>query len=119
MAKSKSKSKSKPQPQPKQVVLDWNKYFGSGDLSAWQQLMIDLGIPGTFKSKTQCRKALRPVWVNIVDFLQDVDEGRQTHRFASQKDLGRYTREHKKFYPKGYLTKDSPLKSLLAMINSY
>ncbi|KAI0890030.1 uncharacterized protein GGS22DRAFT_7345 [Annulohypoxylon maeteangense] len=112
MTKSKSKSHRK-------VVSQWDEYFGTGDLQAWQQLMDDLGIPGTFRSKTQCRKALRNVWVNIVDFLHDVREGRQPHLFESQAELGRYTRKHKKFYPKREIPKDSPLKSLLAMVRSY
>ncbi len=43
----------------KKVVLDWNDYFGPGDLSDWQRLMVDLGYTEYFKSKTQCRKVCK------------------------------------------------------------
>ncbi|KAI1088566.1 hypothetical protein F5B19DRAFT_496294 [Rostrohypoxylon terebratum] len=98
------------------VAAEWNEYFGAGDLSAWQRLMADLGIPGTFTSKTQCKKALRNVWVNIVDFLHNVREGRQTRHFKTQNELSNYTRDTGKIYPRRMVTQDSPLKGLLAFI---
>ncbi|KAI1447910.1 hypothetical protein F5Y02DRAFT_327458 [Annulohypoxylon stygium] len=102
--------------QPEKVAAEWNEYFGAGDLPAWQRLMADLGIPGNFTSKTQCRKALRNVWVNIVDFLRDVQEGRQPHHFKTQNELSKYTQNTRKIYPRRLVPQDSPLKSLLAMI---
>ncbi|KAI2468068.1 hypothetical protein F4781DRAFT_432763 [Annulohypoxylon bovei var. microspora] len=108
------------------VVSDWNDYFGPGDLLAWQHFMADLGISGTFNSKTQCRKAsnpyitaLRDVWVNIVDFLDDVKEGRHPRLFDSQHSLRRYTQKQKKIYPKSLVPKGSPLRCLFARIGPY
>ncbi|KAI1208880.1 uncharacterized protein F4807DRAFT_136703 [Annulohypoxylon truncatum] len=114
--KGKPRPKQKPQDPPPKVVLDWNEYFGPGDLLAWQRLMADLGIPGTFSSKTQCRKVLRSVWVNIIDFLEDVQQGRQTRRFESENALRRYTLENDMIYPRKSIPKGSPLASLLARI---
>ncbi|OTB06644.1 hypothetical protein M426DRAFT_9422 [Hypoxylon sp. CI-4A] len=100
----------------RQAVQAWNAYFGRGDLEDWQSLMFDLGFSEFFSSKTQCRKALKYVWVNIVDFLDDVDQGRPTHRFRNQYELGKYTRKHKKFYPRKSIPKGSPLRRLLANV---
>ncbi|KAI1107502.1 hypothetical protein F4804DRAFT_161907 [Jackrogersella minutella] len=94
----------------------WRNYFGTGDLEDWRRLMVDLGLSGTFTSKTQCRKALQHVWVNIVDFLEDVKEGRQPYRFENEKALRKYTRKTKRFYPKSLMPKGSPLRSLFAKI---
>ncbi|KAI1143580.1 hypothetical protein F5Y05DRAFT_157947 [Hypoxylon sp. FL0543] len=102
-------------PTPK-VVKDWDEYFGTGDLSDWQRLVSDLGISGHFPSKTKCRKVLKHVWVNIVDFLEDIEAGREPHLFDSQNELSSYTRRTKKFYPKSMMPKGSPLRSLCAQI---
>ncbi|KAI2629810.1 hypothetical protein GGR54DRAFT_280134 [Hypoxylon sp. NC1633] len=101
---------------PPKVVAAWVGYFGSGDLQDWQRLMTDLGFDEEFKSKTQCRKALRGVWVNIVDFLEDSKAGRPTERFKSERQLSKYTKETKKIYPRKNVIKGSPLASLLAGI---
>ncbi|KAI2614620.1 uncharacterized protein GGS25DRAFT_58638 [Hypoxylon fragiforme] len=102
----------------KKVVLDWNDYFGPGDLSDWQRLMVDLGYTEYFKSKTQCRKALKNVWVNIVDFLEAVEMGNPPYKFENEQQLAKYTRATKKIYPKSAIQKGSPLESLLAYIMS-
>ncbi|OTA82800.1 hypothetical protein M434DRAFT_16899 [Hypoxylon sp. CO27-5] len=70
---------------PKQTIPEVrDEYFRTGNLSDWQRFMLDLGIPGHFPSKNQCRKALKHVWVNIVDFLQATKVGYPPHRFSSQ-----------------------------------
>ncbi|KAI5923247.1 hypothetical protein F4810DRAFT_710676 [Camillea tinctor] len=102
---------------PKKIVRDWNSYFGSGELADWQRLMSDLGFQGEeFLSKSQCRKALQGVWVNIQDFLDATESGEPVHRFESEAELSAYTMSCKKIFPKKDITKGSPLAKLLAHI---
>ncbi|XXG94585.1 hypothetical protein Hte_000842 [Hypoxylon texense] len=117
MAKKKGK-KQAAQSKKEQIVLDWEAYFGSGDLPDWQRLMADLGFTEEFTSKTQCRKALTHVWVNIRDFLDDTKAGREVHRFNNEKQLSDYTIDQKKIFPKKRIPKGSPLQKLLAHIFS-
>ncbi|KAI1382119.1 hypothetical protein F4677DRAFT_16152 [Hypoxylon crocopeplum] len=116
MAKKKKGKKTAGGQMPPKVVLDWNEYFGPGDLQDWQRLMVDLCFDEEFTSKTQCRKALKHVWVNIVDFLADIKAGCDPYRFDSESQLSRYTKETRKIYPKRLIPKGSPLRSLLANI---
>ncbi|KAG9237519.1 hypothetical protein BJ875DRAFT_369891 [Amylocarpus encephaloides] len=52
------------------VNKEFEVYFGDEcKLVNWQRLACDLGLEGNFSSITQCRKAFRNVWVNIVDFM--------------------------------------------------
>ncbi|KAI1501717.1 hypothetical protein F5X99DRAFT_189537 [Biscogniauxia marginata] len=99
------------------IVTDWDEYFGAGDLADWQRLLTDLGLDGeSYSSKTQCRKALEGVWVNIRDFLDAVKMGKPVHHFGSEAELSKYTVKHKKTYPKDLIPKGSPLRRLLAHI---
>ncbi|KAI0452720.1 hypothetical protein F5B21DRAFT_505947 [Xylaria acuta] len=98
------------------VVVQWKQYMGNGELEDWKRLMRDLGFEEDFPSKTQCRKALKTVWVNIPDFLQAVKHGHPVHHFQSQSELAEYTKREGLFYPKRAIEKRSPLRQLLAHI---
>ncbi|GAP83335.1 hypothetical protein SAMD00023353_0203150 [Rosellinia necatrix] len=98
------------------VVERWEVYMGMGELEDWQRLMKDLGFEEEFPSKTQCRKALKTVWVNIHDFLNAIENGQPVPCFPSQRDLARYTKENGLFYPRRKIRKGSPLRQLLAQI---
>ncbi|TGJ78847.1 hypothetical protein E0Z10_g9918 [Xylaria hypoxylon] len=98
------------------VVGEWGMYMGRGGLEDWQRLMKDLGFEEEFPSKTQCRKALKTVWVNIRDFLDAVETGRPVHHFKNQYQLAAYTRKMQRFYPKKNIEKGSPLRQLLAQV---
>ncbi|KAI0013454.1 hypothetical protein F4779DRAFT_395366 [Xylariaceae sp. FL0662B] len=100
------------------IVRDWGTYFGSGDLSDWQRLMADLGFSEEFRSKSQCRKALGGVWVNIRDFLDDVKAGRPPRRFKNEYELANYSRITGKIYPRKFIQDGSPICRLLAHIFS-
>ncbi|KAI1082789.1 hypothetical protein F5B20DRAFT_484481 [Whalleya microplaca] len=113
---AKKKSKKQRSDEIKKVAQDWENYFGSGELQDWQRLMEDLGFSENFTSKTQCRKALGGVWVNIRDFLDDVDAGRTPHRFKNEYKLAEYTRQTGKIYPRNKVDQKSPLRKLLAHI---
>ncbi|RYP49794.1 hypothetical protein DL768_004581 [Monosporascus sp. mg162] len=101
---------------PPAIVRNWEQYFGAGDLQDWRRLMKDLGFDEQFNSKTQCRKALKNVWVNIHDFLAAVNAGERPYRFRSMFELAQYTKSTGKIYPRKRLQKGSPLCSLLAKI---
>ncbi|KAI1109251.1 hypothetical protein F5Y14DRAFT_456208 [Nemania sp. NC0429] len=112
MAKKKSK-----EARAQAVAMEWEKYMGQGDLADWQRLMRDLGFQEEFPSKTQCRKTLKKgVWVNIPDFLDATKAGRQVRLFGSQRELAAYTQATKRIFPKRLISKDSPLRQLLAHI---
>ncbi|KAI0102216.1 hypothetical protein GGR51DRAFT_528148 [Nemania sp. FL0031] len=78
--------------------------------------MRDLGFEEEFTSKSQCRKALKTVWVNIPDFLDAVKRSQPVFRFANQRSLAEYTRDSGRVYPRKNISKGSPLKQLLAQI---
>ncbi|KAK5630030.1 hypothetical protein RRF57_005745 [Xylaria bambusicola] len=120
MAKRKNKgaraaANAAPLQQPA-VVATWNEYMGQGELQDFQRLMADLGFEEYFPSKTKCRQALKTVWVNIPDFLHAVNTGQPVYHFPNEHELSRYTVKSRKFYPKNYIPKGSPLRQLLAHI---
>ncbi|KAI1804072.1 hypothetical protein F4811DRAFT_304972 [Daldinia bambusicola] len=99
-------------------LIVWVEMFGSGDFECWQQMMRFLGFGEEFTSKTQCRKALKYTWVNIIDFLVSIETNVEPHFFANQRQLGRYTVSTRKFFPKRLIPKGSPLRVLFANINT-
>ncbi|KAM0807339.1 hypothetical protein AB5N19_07678 [Seiridium cardinale] len=98
------------------IVQQWNAYFGPGDLEDWQRLMRDLGLQKEFQSKRSCRKALKKVWINIVDFMVAIGHGNAVYRFNSQHELSHYTLNTGKIYPRRWVTEGSPLRALFAHI---
>ncbi|KAI3328930.1 hypothetical protein HD806DRAFT_266865 [Xylariaceae sp. AK1471] len=110
------KNKDTDAPSQRSVVVKWDNYMGEGALEDWQRLMKDLGFDETFRSKTQCKKALKTVWVNIPDFLHAIENGQPVRHFRNQWDLAKYTKKERRYYPKGQVEKGSPLRQLLAHI---
>ncbi|KAI1810247.1 hypothetical protein GGS20DRAFT_568298 [Poronia punctata] len=93
------------------VIIDWVNYTGDGRLAHWNQLLKDVGIEEEFPSKTQCKKKLDTVFVNIKDFLSAIENGIPVHHFPSRSALVKYTKKHT--YPKDNIVKGSPLRQLL------
>ncbi|KAK7741091.1 hypothetical protein SLS63_000644 [Diaporthe eres] len=103
----------------KAIAAKWYDYFGTNDndLAKWKQLCSDLGKPSdTFTSKTQCRKALKGVWVNIHDFLAAENKPEDVRFFESERALAAYTRKSHKVFPRREITQGNPLRDLLAHI---
>ncbi|KUI56537.1 hypothetical protein VP1G_03924 [Cytospora mali] len=102
------------------AIMSKEQYFGTDDknFAKWQQLGRDLGIPEeTLTSKRKIRKALRGTWVNIHDFVYHAKNKPDDVRFfESEQQLSAYTKETGKFYPREYISQDSPLCDLLAQI---
>ncbi|KAK8095581.1 uncharacterized protein PG998_002209 [Apiospora kogelbergensis] len=98
------------------IVRQWNQYIQDGALENWQRLLKDLGLEGEFRSKNQCRKALKKIWVNIYDFLEAVKVGKPVPRFKTEAELSHYTLRTDRVFPKKHITKGSPLANLMAHI---
>ncbi|KAK7969609.1 hypothetical protein PG988_008682 [Apiospora saccharicola] len=92
------------------VVERWNDYFQTDALQNWQRLMTDLGFQEEFRSKTQCRNALRKVWTNIYDFLDAVKAGTPAPKFATEAKLSRYTMKTRKMYRRNTSKRQPPGK---------
>ncbi|KAI1311381.1 hypothetical protein F5Y03DRAFT_305527 [Xylaria venustula] len=104
-----------PLQQPK-IVAAWDEYMGGNELQDFQRLLKDLGfenVEANYPSKTKCRQAFKTVWVNIPDFLDAVKKGEHVYGFLSEYALAEYTKKTRKFYPKRWIVKGSPLQQLL------
>ncbi|KAK7952074.1 uncharacterized protein PG986_007802 [Apiospora aurea] len=99
-----------------QIVKRWDDYFQDDVLENWQRLMKDLGFQEEFRSKTQCRNALKKVWINIYDFLDAVKAGKPVYQFKTEVELSHYTKKTGRVYPKRHIQKGSPLARLMAHI---
>ncbi|ROW18259.1 hypothetical protein VPNG_00135 [Cytospora leucostoma] len=104
----------------KKIQEEWDQYFGTNDndLASWQRLGRDLGIPeAKLTSKTQIRKALKGIWVNIHDFLYRAkNKPQDVEFFESERQLSDYTVRTKKIFPRKNISPGSPLRELLAHI---
>ncbi|KAG8169358.1 hypothetical protein KVR01_000103 [Diaporthe batatas] len=113
-----ARGKARPKKE-KDIAASWDNYFGKNDndLAKWKLLCCDLGKQAEeFTSKTQCRKALKHVWVNLHDFLAAENKPEDVVFFSSERALAAYTRETRKFFPRHNISRGSPLRDLLARI---
>jgi hypothetical protein len=103
-------------------IEEFGDYFGhadnddGGELEKWRRLCDVLGVdtkdlPTT---KTQYKKALAGIHVNIFDVLQHLRSGTlgDVRRFDTVRELARYSKSRRKIYPK-VLAKGSALRFLL------
>ncbi|EFX01774.1 hypothetical protein CMQ_8240 [Grosmannia clavigera kw1407] len=98
------------------AIQQWEEYFGEDTLQNWQKLVTDLNIRGTYCSKTQCRKAIKKVWVNIFDFLEAMSSGTPVHKFPNQRALADYTLSNELVFPRRRIVSGTPMAALLANI---
>ncbi|KAF5528441.1 hypothetical protein CGCA056_v000607 [Colletotrichum aenigma] len=96
-----------------ELISDWDEYFGDGDLDDWQRLCGDLGLPTDLPSKTQCRKAIRTVHVNIRQFLDAVPKPETVIFFKNVYKLAHWSRKSKKLVPKDLITRGTPMRALM------
>ncbi|KAL1896154.1 hypothetical protein Sste5346_004896 [Sporothrix stenoceras] len=95
----------------------WEEYFNEDELDHWQRLMTILDIEGHFTSKTQCKKALRSVWVNIRDFLEAAAADKPVRQFRNRHAMSFYTETTGRYYARKKVVSGSPLAALLATID--
>ncbi|KAF4842731.1 hypothetical protein CGCSCA4_v008451 [Colletotrichum siamense] len=96
-----------------ELISDWDEYFGDGDLDDWQRLCGDLGLPTDLPSKTQCRKAIRTVHVNIRQFLDAVPKPETVIFFKNVYKLAHWSRKSKNMVPKDLITRGTPMRALM------
>ncbi|KAK1600288.1 uncharacterized protein LY79DRAFT_533151 [Colletotrichum navitas] len=97
----------------------WSEYFDKRELADWQRLCSDLGLPGDLPSKTQCRKALEKVHVNIIQFLEAKEKGEAVRFFKNVRELALYTRKRRLWVPINEMPKEDPSRKLLREIGRY
>ncbi|KIH87241.1 hypothetical protein SPBR_08955 [Sporothrix brasiliensis 5110] len=95
----------------------WEEYYNEDELGHWQRLLSVLGIDGHFSSKTQCKKALRGVWVNIRDFLQAAAADKTVPRHRNRRALAYYTETTGRYFARSRIVSGSPLAALMATID--
>ncbi|KAB5580816.1 hypothetical protein GE09DRAFT_1255731 [Coniochaeta sp. 2T2.1] len=81
------KEKSKPRIYPDDIIWAWNVYIGADALEDLQRFAHDVRLQGEYNTLAECKRALIPVWVNLVDFLVQRDE---VALFKSETDLRLY-----------------------------
>ncbi|KAM3419304.1 hypothetical protein BST61_g5239 [Cercospora zeina] len=82
-------------------------------LAGWQAFSRDVGVPEG-QSVTQCKKVLKTVNVNIIDFVAAKKSGTPVHYFSSREALAEYIRDNRsKRFPLRQAKEHSFLKSLL------
>ncbi|KAK2023592.1 hypothetical protein LX32DRAFT_656849 [Colletotrichum zoysiae] len=121
-SKTKAKTKKEKRAEAEEDFLaEWEQYLGKRELADWQRLCDDLGLPGNLPSKTQCRKALETVHVNIRQFLKakPKGEGGKVRFFENVRELAEYTRETRQRVPINEIPKKDPLRKLLREIGKY
>jgi hypothetical protein len=62
-------------------------------------------------------QALKRVWINIYDFLDEISGGQTAPRFRNQQALATYTQKEGKIFPRHWAKEGGPLRALLAHIN--
>ncbi|KAH7358846.1 hypothetical protein B0T11DRAFT_341065 [Plectosphaerella cucumerina] len=75
-------------------VEEWTRYWNSGgktSLERWQKLLADLGQKGDFSSILKCKMALKPLHVNIGQFLGAQNKPQDVILFSSERRLAAYT----------------------------
>ncbi|KZL84020.1 hypothetical protein CI238_05009 [Colletotrichum incanum] len=113
------KTKEKKADDAAKFFSQWDEYSGKRELGDWQRLCRDLGLPDDLPSKTQCRKALDKVHVNIKQFLDAMNVGGEVKFFKSVRQLAQYTRKKGLWMPKKNLPKGDPLCKLRRKVIKY
>ncbi|KAK3111582.1 hypothetical protein LTR53_013023 [Teratosphaeriaceae sp. CCFEE 6253] len=91
-------------------------YGGMGLLEALQLLCEHIGVePGL--SITACRKAIKKININIVDFVAAQNGGPDFKRFGTPMELRRYIMQSKKVLPLAKAKKSPVLKCMLVEVH--
>ncbi|KAJ1309452.1 hypothetical protein OPQ81_006228 [Rhizoctonia solani] len=101
------------------LTKDFNLIYGTdvGDLEAWQGLCRVLGFENIPDDLVDCKKLVAATFVNIIDLIDTKISGKPVHHFKSEKELSKYTKKHKKFFPRDNVHSGGLLKFLLRRIH--
>jgi hypothetical protein len=62
-------------------------------------------------------QAMKGVWINIYDFLNQRKTGKPARRFETEGQLANYCKHTGKIFPRGLAKQDGALRGLLAHIS--
>ncbi|EGE03662.1 hypothetical protein TEQG_02693 [Trichophyton equinum CBS 127.97] len=74
-----------------------------GDKLSNLRLLCERYLNETPASIKACKKALRRIHINLLDWIESQRRGDEPHVFRSEKQLRHYTRKHKRYFPKKIL----------------
>ncbi|EUC59433.1 hypothetical protein RSOL_313600 [Rhizoctonia solani AG-3 Rhs1AP] len=102
------------------LTMDFNLIYGTdvGDLDAWQGLCRVLEFNHVPDDLLECKRMVAATYVNIVDLIDTKFTGQPVRHFNSEKALAKYTRKHRKFFPRDNVNSGGLLKFLLRRIRS-
>ncbi|KAG6289710.1 hypothetical protein E4U45_007537 [Claviceps purpurea] len=100
------------------LVDEFGANYGESDnkLDVLQRLCEKLEITPMPQSITACKKAIKGVYVNIVDFIDCERTGEPIHKFASLGHLRRYTKKTGKYFPRKQAKRSLLLRFLLQVL---
>ncbi|KAG6116485.1 hypothetical protein E4U13_001816 [Claviceps humidiphila] len=100
------------------LVDEFGAIYGENDekVDVLQQLCRKLEIDPIPQSITACKKAIKGVYVNIIDFIDCERTGEPIHKFASLAHLRRYTKKTGKFFPREQAKRSLLLRFLLQVL---
>ncbi|KAF8474163.1 hypothetical protein BDZ91DRAFT_349622 [Kalaharituber pfeilii] len=105
-------------------LLSRNKKVMKG-MQAWEYLCELFGVGKAPLTRDQAEQVLRPVKVNIYDFIAAERDSLETgtmklpHRFKNDRELGKYSKQENKIYPLEDAKEDGVLVLLLRRIRQY
>ncbi|GBF64345.1 hypothetical protein TMEN_7037 [Trichophyton mentagrophytes] len=77
--------------------------YEHGDKLSNLRLLCERYLSETPASIKACKKALRRVHINLLDWIESQRRGDEPHVFRSENQLRHYTRKHKRYFPKKIL----------------
>ncbi|QRW27754.1 tyrosinase [Rhizoctonia solani] len=112
----------KPRSRGKEDALtkDFNVMYGTDvdDLKAWKGLCRVLEFENIPDDLEECRRLVAATYVNIVDLIDTKLTGKPVQHFNSELELSKYTKKHRKFFPRNNVHSGTLLKFLLRRILS-
>ncbi|EFY94683.1 hypothetical protein X797_010620 [Metarhizium robertsii] len=101
------------------LVEQFGSIYGTDEnkLEALQRLCEKLGIDPIPTSITACKKAIKRIHVNIVDFVDSERTGEPVYKFGSVGKLAKYTWENGKVFPKKEAKRSNLLRFLLRCLH--
>ncbi|KAF8682374.1 Fusaric acid resistance protein-like [Rhizoctonia solani] len=102
------------------LTKDFNVMYGTDvdDLKAWKGLCRVLEFENIPDDLEECRRLVAATYVNIVDLIDTKLTGKPVQHFNSELELSKYTKKHRKFFPRNNVHSGTLLKFLLRRILS-
>jgi len=100
------------------MVMQFNDFFGTdvNDIRSWHNLCQVLNIVPVPEGLGACKKAVKAVYVNLVDLVDMKRTGKVAQQFNSEKELSVYSKKTEKIFPKKEAKAGGVLRFLLRHI---